>query len=102
AQNRERNALRRADNAGALAVRTLRGRALEHARAQALARHLQETEVADAPHLDASAVEPERFLQSALDGAVVALLLHVDEVDDEEGGAVGPLQLAGGVCGRPE
>ena len=58
--------------------------------------------MADAADLDAGAVEAQRFLQPALDGAVVALLLHVDEVDDDEAGEVAQLQLAGDLVGRLE
>ena len=42
------------------------------------------------------------FLQPALDGAVVALLLHVDEVDDDEAGEVAQLELAGDLVGGLE
>ena len=42
----------------------------------------------DAADLDAGAVLLEAFLQPALDGAVVALLVHVDEVDDDQPGEV--------------
>ena len=76
--------------------------AFEHAGAQALARHFEEAEVADAADLNAGAVEAKRFLQPALDGAVVALLLHVDEVDDDEAGEVAQLQLAGDLVGSLE
>ena len=58
--------------------------------------------MADAADLDAGAVEAQRFLQPALDGAVVALLLHVDEVDDDEAGEVAQLQLAGDLVGGLE
>ncbi len=83
-------------------MRALRGRAFEHAGTQALARHLHQAEVADAPDLDAGAVVAQRILQPALDRAVVALLLHVDEVDDDEAGEVAQLQLAGDLVGRLE
>ena len=90
----ERNRFRRADVAGALAMRALRSRALDDAGAQALARHLEQAEVRDAANLDAGAVVAQRVLHTALDGAVVALFLHVDEVDDDEAGEVAQLQLA--------
>ncbi len=41
----------------------------------------------------------QRFLQSALDGAVVALLVHVDEVDDDQAGEVAQAELAGDFFG---
>ena len=45
---------------------------------------------------------PQRILQAALDLAVVALLLHVDEVDDDQAGEVAQLQLARDLVGRLE
>jgi hypothetical protein len=49
----------------------------------------------DAADLDARAVVLQRILELALDRAVVALLLHVDEVDDDQAGEVAQAQLAG-------
>ncbi len=56
----------------------------------------------DAADLDAGAVVLERFLEPALDRAVVALLVHVDEVDDDQAGEVAQAQLAGDFLGRFE
>ena len=47
----------------------------------------------DVPDLDARAVVPQAFLQPALDRAVVALLVHVDEVDDDQAGEVAQAEL---------
>ena len=58
--------------------------------------------MADAAELDARAVVAQRILQPLLDGAVVALLLHVDEVDDDEAGEIAQPQLAGDFVGRFE
>ena len=71
----------------------------EHAGADALARHLQQAEGRDAADLDAGAVVLQALLQLLLDGAVVALLLHVDEVDDDEAGEVAQAQLPGDLLG---
>ena len=38
----------------------------------------------DVADLDAGAVVAERFLEPPLDRAVVALLVHVDEIDDDQ------------------
>ena len=54
------------------------------------------------PELDAGAIEAQSVLQSALDVAVVAPLLHVDEVDDDQAGEVAQAQLAGDFVGRLE
>ena len=56
----------------------------------------------DAADLDAGAVEAQRILEPPLDRAVVALLLHVDEVDDDEAGEVAQPQLARDFLGRLE
>ena len=56
----------------------------------------------DAADLDAGAVVLERLLQLALDGAVVALLVHVDEVDDDQAGEVAQPQLPRDFVGRFE
>ena len=89
----------RAHDAAAFAMRAHTGRTFEQTRAQALARHFEQTEMADAPHLDAGPVVLQRFLQAALDRAVVALLLHVDEVDDHEAGEIAQAQLPGDFVG---
>ena len=89
-----------AHDAGAGAMRADDGRAFEHAGADALARHFQQAEVRDAADLDAGAVVLQRVLEAALDGAVVPVLLHVDEVDDDEAGEIAQAQLAGDLVGR--
>ena len=50
--------------------------------------------------LDARAIVFEAFFQPAFDRAVVALLVHVDEVDDDQSGEVAQPQLAGDLVGR--
>ena len=54
----------------------------------------------DAADLDAGAVVLEAFLQPPLDRAVVALLVHVDEVDDDQSGKVAQPELARDFVGR--
>ena len=54
----------------------------------------------NAADLDARPVEAQRIFEAPLDSAVVALLLHVDEVDDDEAREVAQLQLAGDLVGR--
>ena len=53
----------------------------------------------DAADLDAGAVVLQAVLQLALDGPVVAVLLHVDEVDDDQAGEIAQAQLAGDLLG---
>ena len=54
----------------------------------------------DAADLDAGAVVAQRVLQPALDRAVVALLVHVDEVDDDQAGEIAQPELARDFLGR--
>src|SRR5262249_13288267 len=83
AQELQRHGGHRTHVAGAAAMRAFLGRALEHTRANALARHFEQAEMRDVPDLDASTVVPQAFLQPPLDGAVVTLLVHIDEIDDD-------------------
>src|SRR6185295_17478967 len=76
-------------------VRTLLGRAFQHRGADALPRHFHQAEMRDAADLDAGAVVAQRVLEPALDGAVVALLVHVDVVDHDQAGEVAQPELAG-------
>ena len=75
------------------------GRGLGQRRAQPLARHLQQAERADPADLDAGAVVLQRVLQPLLDRALVAVLLHVDEVDHDQPGEVAQAQLARDLVG---
>ena len=70
----------------------LHGR-FEHRGADALAAHLHEAEMRDAADLNAGAVVLEAILQLLLDRPVVPVLLHVDEVDDDQSGEVAQAQL---------
>jgi hypothetical protein len=53
-----------------------------------LARKFHQAETADLAHLHAGTVEPQRIAQAVLDLALVALVLHVDEVDDDQAAEV--------------
>ena len=75
-------------------MRARLGRCLEHAGAQPLAAHLHQAEAGDPTDLDARPVVLERFLHRLLDFADVAVLLHVDEVDDDQASHVAQPQLA--------
>src|SRR3984957_20145855 len=60
---------------------------------------LRQAEMRDASDLDAGAVLPQAVAELALDRAIVALLVHVDEVDDDQAGEVAQAQLAGDLVG---
>ena len=73
------------------------------ARAQALARQLQQAEARDLADLHARAVVAQRVAQAVLDLALVLRALHVDEVDHDQAAQVAQPQLArdfvGGLAG---
>src|SRR5215510_7148302 len=79
---------------GAAAVRAILGRTLQNARANALSRHFEQSEMRNMADLDARAVVLERVLYPAFDRAVVALFVHVDEVDDDQSRKVAQSQLS--------
>src|SRR6185295_2027800 len=67
---------------------------LVDARAQALARELEQAELRDAADLEARAVLRQRLAEAALDLAHVARLDHVDEVRDDDPAQVAQADLA--------
>src|ERR1051325_3976052 len=75
---------------------------LKQARAQSLAGELQQSEGTDAAQLDAGAIVAHRLLQPPLDLAVMALLVHIDEVDDHKACKVAQAELAGNLVRRFE
>src|SRR5207237_7647436 len=83
-----------ADEAGAAAARAVDVRGLLERRLQALARELHHAEARDLADLHAGAVELERVAQAVLHLALVALRLHVDEVDDDQTAQVAKAKLA--------
>src|SRR5262249_56831626 len=91
---------RRADVARAAAMGTGLGRGLDDRRPEALARHLEQAERADAADLDARTIVPHRLLEAALHRDLVAVLLHVDEIDHDEPGQVAQPELAGDLVRR--
>ena len=94
AQHVERHRRRRTDATRAGAMRTKGRRAFDDARTDALARHLEEAERRDASDLDAGAVVLEAILEPLLDRTIIALLVHVDEVDHDQPGEIAQAQLA--------
>ena len=90
----QRHRFHRADHARAVAVRAGGHGAFQNAGADALARHFQKAEMRDAADLDARPVVLQAVLELALDGPIVLVLLHVDEVDHDQAGKVAQPQLA--------
>ena len=83
----------RADMTAAAAIGAFLGRAFQHTGADALPRHFEQAEMRDAADLDAGTIVFEAFLQPPLHHAVVALLIHVDEIDDDEPSKIAQAQL---------
>ena len=94
AQDGQRHAVVRPDQAGAVAMRAGLGGRFQHPRPQPLARHLQQAEARDAADLDAGAIGLQPILEPFLDARVVLALVHIDEVDDDQPGQVAQTQLA--------
>ena len=53
-------------------------------RAQALTGKFHQAKTADLAHLDAGSIETQGVAQTILDFALIALVFHVDEIDDDE------------------
>ncbi len=102
AQQSERRGFGRTDEPHPGAMRAGDRRTGEHARAQALARHLEEPELADLADLNPRAIAPYRVVEPLLDIAVVAAVLHVDEVDHDQAREVAQPKLARDLVGRFE
>src|SRR5687767_2408002 len=93
-QHVQRGRFGAADEAGAAAARAADVRGLLERGLQALARELHQAEARDLADLHPGAVELERVAQAVLHLALVALRLHVDEVDDDQAAEVAQAQLA--------
>ena len=100
AQQLQRHRGHRAHMTGAAALRAGLGRTLQDACADALAGHFEQAEMRDAAYLDACPVLPQAIGQLALHRTVVALLVHVDEIDDDQACEVAQAELAGDFLGR--
>ncbi len=94
AQHAQRCGFDGAHDALATAMRAGHGRTGDDACAQSLARHFHQAELADPPDLDAGAILRHRIAQTLFDVAIVASVLHVDEVDDDETGEIAQTKLA--------
>ena len=93
-QDLQRHVVVRTDQTGAMTGRARLCRRFDHARAQTLARHFQQTETRDATHLNAGTVGFQLVFQALFNSGVVLALVHIDEVDDDQTGKVAQTQLA--------
>ena len=94
AQDRQRQVIIRTDQAGAVAMRAGLGGGLDHAGAQALARHFQQAKPRDTAHLNARAIGFQLVFQALFNGCVVLALVHIDEIDHDQTGQIAQAQLA--------
>src|SRR5690606_32179946 len=95
ANDEKRRRFNGADKARSAADLAGRGAAFKEARPQPLTRQLHQPERADPPDLDAGAVGFEAVLHPSLNRAVVAIVVHIDEVDDDQPGKITQAELAG-------
>src|ERR1700747_2008017 len=86
--------------AAAAAIGAPFGRAFQHTRPNALPRHFKQAEMRYATDLNARTIVPKAFLEPTLNRAIVALLIHIDEVNDNETGKVSQPQLPRDFVGR--
>ena len=93
AQDVQRGRFGAADVARAVAARAGDVRGFAERGAQALARQLHQPEARDLAGLHAGAVVVQRVAQAVLDLALVAAVLHVDEVDHDQAAQVAQPQL---------
>src|SRR5690606_12921612 len=85
----------RTDMAGTAAMRAgLHGR-FENAGANALTAHFHQPEMGDAAELYPCAIVLEVLLEPLLDSPIVAVFLHIDEIDDDQTGEIPQSELAG-------
>src|SRR5580704_18829845 len=82
------------DDARALARRARLGEQLHERLARALARHLDEPELADLRDVGARAIARQRLLEGVPHLAAVAFFVHVDEVHDDDAADVAQPELA--------
>ena len=94
AQDMQGAAFHRAHHARAITMHTSFATALENAGAHALARHFHQAERADATHLNTGAIAFQRFFHLAFNGTIVAVLIHVDEIDNQQTRQITQTRLA--------
>ena len=95
AQDRQRKVVVRPDQAGAVAGVARLCRRLDHTGTQTLARHFHQTKAGNTAHLNTRTVGFQLFLHQLFNGGVIATLVHVDKVDDDQTGQIAQTQLAG-------
>src|SRR5439155_10767413 len=90
------------DDAAALAGRAPRGEEPAEVLAHTLSGHLDQAELGDLEHVGARLVPGERLLERLFDLLPVLLVLHVDEVDDDDAAKVAEPDLADDLAHRLE
>ena len=96
----QRGGFDRPDEAGAAATGAGLVRGFAKRGLEALTRKLHQAETRDLAHLDPGTVESQRITKQVFHFALVALVLHIDEVDDDQAAEVTEAQLACGFFRR--
>ena len=81
-------------------MRAHRGDRFIEAEAEPLSRHLKKTEMADGPDLDTGAVIAHGILQTPFHSLLIAVFLHIDEIDHDQARQVTKAKLARQFLGR--
>ena len=76
-------------------MRAFARRGFQHTRAQALAAHFQQAELADPAHLNARPIIGERGLHCLFNLTDIAVRFHVDEIDHDKAGHIPQAELTG-------
>ena len=88
----------RTHHAGAIALTASVTAAFKHTSAHALTRHFHQAKAADTANLNACAVVFQRIFHAFFDGAIVAVFVHINEIDDQKSGQITQACLAGNFC----
>ncbi len=89
-----------ADDASAIAAGAGNVRTLVQCRTQALSRQLHEAETGYFAHLDPCTVKVKGVSKALFNKTLVLVVLHIDEVDDDQAAQVAQTKLAGNFLGR--
>ena len=82
------------NNTGAITDGAGLGGAVDNSGAPALARHLHQAKAGDVTDLRPCTIVLHRFFELLLDGPVVPVFFHVDEVNDDQASQVAQAALA--------
>ena len=88
----------RTHHARAITLTTGIATAFKNASAHALARHFHQAKAADAADLNAGPIIFQRIFHAFFDGAIIAVLVHINEINNQKTGQIAQACLAGNFC----